>query len=153
VIVIRKWIFDMVYTRPNLAHTISVMVRIRSNLEKAHWKIVGWNLRLLWDTSNLCMIYPTNMIEVMIHCKVLLLIYMLHFLANPTKKTSTTCLVHARALGTFISLVLIQCIYLSAHKFQQNQRVQFVANKYWCRTNLKWQCLSFKFNKQYWLEI
>jgi len=55
--------YDMVCTRPDLAHGVSVVSRFMCNLGKAHWVVVKWIMRYLKGTSNICMVYGSNDIE------------------------------------------------------------------------------------------
>ncbi|GJZ93814.1 retrovirus-related pol polyprotein from transposon TNT 1-94 [Tanacetum coccineum] len=49
--------YAMVYTRPDLAHAVSVVSRFMANPGKAHWKAVKWILRYLKGVSNICLVY------------------------------------------------------------------------------------------------
>ncbi|GJW94643.1 zinc finger, CCHC-type containing protein [Tanacetum coccineum] len=50
----------MVYTRPNIAYTVSVVSRCLTNLGKNHWEALKWILRYLWGTSNVGLVYGTD---------------------------------------------------------------------------------------------
>lgn len=44
--------YDMVCTRPNIAHAVGVVSRYMSNPGKQHWEAVKWILRYLKGSSN-----------------------------------------------------------------------------------------------------
>ena len=49
--------FTMVSTRPNISHTISVLNRFMSNLEKEHWLGMKWLLRFLKGILDVRLVY------------------------------------------------------------------------------------------------
>ena len=49
--------YSMICTRPDLAHSASVVSRFMSNLGKQHWQVVKWILRYLQGTSSVGLVY------------------------------------------------------------------------------------------------
>lgn len=49
--------YDMVCTRPDLAHAVGVVNRFLSNPGKEHWATVKWILRYLRGTSRVCLCF------------------------------------------------------------------------------------------------
>jgi hypothetical protein len=47
--------YAMVYSRPDLAHAMSVVSRYMANPGKEHWNAVQWIFRYLRGTSNTCL--------------------------------------------------------------------------------------------------
>jgi hypothetical protein len=47
--------YAMVYSRPDLAHAMSVVSRYMTNPSKEHWNAVQWIFRYLRGTSNVCL--------------------------------------------------------------------------------------------------
>ena len=45
-------IYEMVCTRPDIAHAVGVVSRYKNNLGKEHWMVVKWILRYLRGTTN-----------------------------------------------------------------------------------------------------
>ena len=46
-------IYAIVYTRPDLAYTVSTVSRFMSNPERQHWEAIKWVLRYLRETARL----------------------------------------------------------------------------------------------------
>ena len=47
----------MVYTRPDVAHAVSVLSRHMSRLGKQHWEAVKWILRYLRGLTDICLYF------------------------------------------------------------------------------------------------
>ena len=52
--------YDMVCTRPNWAHAVSMVSRFMSSPGKTHWEAVKWILRSLKGMLNVCLVYGDN---------------------------------------------------------------------------------------------
>ena len=52
--------YDMVCTRPDIAHTVGVVSRFLSNPGKDHWEAVKWILRYLRGASRVCLKFGEN---------------------------------------------------------------------------------------------
>ena len=50
-------LYAMVCTRPDLAHSVRIVSRFLSNLEKEHWQAVKWILRYLRGSSKTCLCF------------------------------------------------------------------------------------------------
>nr|GEY50412.1 retrovirus-related Pol polyprotein from transposon TNT 1-94 [Tanacetum cinerariifolium] len=50
----------MVYTRPDIVYTVSVVSRYLANPSKNHWEVVKWTLKYLRGTTNVGLVYGTN---------------------------------------------------------------------------------------------
>ena len=50
----------MVYTRPDIAHTIGVVSQFLFNPGKDHWEVVKWILRCLRRTSKVCLCFGND---------------------------------------------------------------------------------------------
>ena len=50
-------LYNIVCTRSDLAHAISILSRFISNPEKQHWKAVKWVLRYLRATARLGLVF------------------------------------------------------------------------------------------------
>ena len=55
--VVGSLMYCMVYTRPDLAHAISVTSRFMANPGKDHWTTVKWIFRYLKGTINMALVY------------------------------------------------------------------------------------------------
>ena len=55
--VVRSLMYSMICTRPDLAHSVSVVSRFMSNLGKQHWQGVKWILRYLRGTTSVGLVY------------------------------------------------------------------------------------------------
>ncbi|KAL8110481.1 hypothetical protein AgCh_026264 [Apium graveolens] len=55
--VIGSLMYAMIYTRPDLAHSVGVVSRFLSNPGREHWAAVKWIFRYLKGTSKLCLCY------------------------------------------------------------------------------------------------
>ena len=49
--------YSMVYSRPDLAHAISVVSRFMENLGRVHWEALKWLLRYIKGSMNLCLVF------------------------------------------------------------------------------------------------
>ena len=49
--------YAMVYTRPDVAHAVSVLSRHMSRLGKQHWEAVKWILRYLRGLTDICLYF------------------------------------------------------------------------------------------------
>jgi hypothetical protein len=53
----------MIYTRPDLAHAISVVSRFMHNPGKEHWNVVKWILLYLKGTSHFGLLFDKNPVK------------------------------------------------------------------------------------------
>ena len=58
--IVGSLIYAMVFTRPNIAHTVGVASRFLTNPRKEHWEAVKWILRYLRHTSRLCLCFGSG---------------------------------------------------------------------------------------------
>ncbi|KAG9445072.1 hypothetical protein H6P81_016412 [Aristolochia fimbriata] len=56
--------YAMVSTRPDIAHAVGVVSRFMKNLGKEHWEAVKWIFRYLKGTSDYCLCFGENNIDV-----------------------------------------------------------------------------------------
>jgi hypothetical protein len=55
--------YAMIYTRPDLAHAISVVSRFMHNPGKEHWNVVKWILLYLKGTSHFGLLFDKNPVK------------------------------------------------------------------------------------------
>jgi hypothetical protein len=58
--VVGNLMYAMIYTRPDLAHAVSVVSRFMHNPGKEHWDAVQWILRYLKGTSHFGLLFDKN---------------------------------------------------------------------------------------------
>jgi len=49
--------YAMVFTRPDIAHSVGVVSRFLANLDKQYWQAIKWILRYLKGTSHYCLCF------------------------------------------------------------------------------------------------
>jgi hypothetical protein len=59
-IVVGNLMYAMIYTRPDLAHDVSVVSGFMHNPGKEHWNAVKWILRYLKGTSHFGLLFDKN---------------------------------------------------------------------------------------------
>jgi hypothetical protein len=57
---IENLMYAMIYTRPDLAHAVSVVSRFMHNPGKEHWNEIKWILRYLKGTSHFELLFNKN---------------------------------------------------------------------------------------------
>jgi hypothetical protein len=58
--VVGNLMYAMIYTRPDLAHVVSVVSRFMHNPGKEYWNAVKWILRYLKGTSHFGLLFDKN---------------------------------------------------------------------------------------------
>ena len=51
--------YDMVCTRPNIAHAVGVVSKFMSRLAKQHWEAVKWIMKYLKGSSDTCLCFTS----------------------------------------------------------------------------------------------
>ena len=57
---IENLMYTMIYTIPNIAHTMGIVCRFMTNLGKIHWDAVKWIFRYLNGTKDKCQLFKNN---------------------------------------------------------------------------------------------
>ena len=75
--------YEMVYTRPDIAHAVGVLSRYMNNPGKEHWMVVKWILRYLRGTKNQALCFGGSNIALQGYVDV-------HMVGDRDKRRSTT---------------------------------------------------------------